>query len=178
MLINKTISKETVFDLQKLVSEFKVDATFDGTNVIVKNVPAFISKSFYQIQNLDKPDKLDFSYNFPPKGPIEPDFVCPYCGMSGPSFHTENCRRPFNESLILEKVSSRFPGAAEGSRYEMIVKKSGQKKIVSKRARSQTFPDLVELVYENENKQQIKLTIKMNNKFLDKHQNILTYIQT
>ena len=162
MLINKTISKETVFDLQKLVSEFKVDATFDGTNVVVKNVPAFISKSFYQIQNLDKPDKLDFSYNFPPKGPIEPDFVCPYCGTSGPSFHTENCRRPFNESLILEKVSSRFPGAAEGSRYEMIVKKSGQKKIVSKRARSQTFPDLVELVYENENKQQTIIRISRN----------------
>ena len=162
MLINKTTSKESVFDLQKLVTDFKVDATFDGNGVVVKNVPAFISKSFYQIQNLDKPDKLDFSYNFPPKGPIEPDFVCPYCGNSGPRFHTENCRRPFNESLILEKTSSRFPGAAEGARYEMIVKKSGQKKIVSKRARSQTFPDLVEVVYENENQQQTIIRISRN----------------
>jgi len=162
MLINKSTSKETVFDLQKLVTQFKVDSTFNGTTIVVKNVPAFISKSFYQIQNLDKPDKLDFSYNFPPKGPIEPDFICPYCGKSGPSFHSENCRRPFNESLILEKPSSRFPGAVEGSRYEMIVKKSGQKKIVSKRARSQTFPDLVELVYENENKQQTIIRISRN----------------
>jgi hypothetical protein len=162
MLINKTTSKETVFDLQKLVTEFKVDATFDGNGVVVKNVPAFVSKSFYQIQNLDKPDKLDFSYNFPPKGPIEPDFVCPYCGRSGPSFHTENCRRPFNESLILEKPSSRFPGATEGARYEMIVKKSGQKKIVSKRARSQTFPDLVELVFQNKNEQQAIVRISRN----------------
>ncbi len=162
MLINKSTDSQTVFDLQKLVTEFKVDATFNGKEIVVKNLPAFISKSFYQIQNFDKPNKLDFSYNFPPRGPIEPDFVCPYCGRSGPNFHTENCRRPFNESLILEAPTSRFPGAEEGALYEMIVKKSGQKKVVSKRARSQTFPDLIELVYENKKNQQTIIRISRN----------------
>ena len=150
IILNKNNDKQTVLNLEKLVTEFKLDIKLEDNIPHKTNASAFISKSFYQIQNLDKPDKTDFSYNYPPKGPIETNFICLYCKKEGPNYHKENCRRPFNSSLVLSRETSRFPGAEEGTEYELIVKKSGQKKIVSKRARSETFTDNVEIYYENE----------------------------
>ena len=150
IILNKNNDKQTVLNLEKLVTEFKLDIKLEDNIPHKTNASAFISKSFYQIQNLDKPDKTDFSYNYPPKGPIETNFICLYCKKEGPNYHKENCRRPFNSSLVLSRETTRFPGAEEGTEYELIVKKSGQKKIVSKRARSETFTDNVEIYYENE----------------------------
>jgi hypothetical protein len=45
----------------------------------VNNFKTFTQVSNVQIQNLDKPNKSDFSYCYPPNGPIEPDFVCLFC---------------------------------------------------------------------------------------------------
>ena len=110
MLINRDKSnKSTVLNLERLVLDFKLD--INKSNYDITSVPAFISKSYYEIQNLDKPDKQGFSYNFPPKGPIPIDFICLYCKNKGPDYHKDTCKRPFNTSLILEKKSSRFKGA-------------------------------------------------------------------
>ena len=113
MLLNKDKkNKTTVLDLKRLVEQFKLDIKLKEKDVYeLENTPAFVSKSYYEIQNLDKADKKDFSYNFPPKGPIPVDFICLYCKNKGPSYHKESCKRPFNSSLILEKVTSRYPGA-------------------------------------------------------------------
>ena len=163
MLINQDKkNKTTVLHLEKLVTNFKLDITLKNNVSEIKSIPAFISKSYYQIQNLDKPDKSDFSYNYPPKGPIESNFMCQYCEKEGPSYHTESCRRPFNTSLILINETSKYPGAEVGTSYDLLVKKSGQKKIVSKRARSQMFTDNVEIFYQNENEQQTVIRISRN----------------
>jgi hypothetical protein len=161
MILNKK-GKESVLNLEKLVTNFKLDIKVHGNSVEKLHVPAFISKSYYQIQNLNKPNKLDFSYNYPPKGPIEKDFTCLYCEREGPNYHKESCNRPFNSSLVLYRETNKYPGAEIGTRYELIVKKSGQKKIVSKRARSETFTDNVEIFYENENEQQTVIRVSRN----------------
>jgi len=163
MLINKkSKTKDDILNLEKLVTNFQLDITLKDNVPELKSVPAFISKSYYQIQNLNRADKSDFSYNYPPKGPIEPGFMCVYCEREGPNYHKESCRRPFNSSLVLSRVSDRFKGAEEGTRYDLLVKKSGQKKIVSKRARSQTFTDNVEILYENEMGQHTTVRISRN----------------
>ena len=163
MLINRDKkNKSTVLNLERLVLGFKLDIKPKNGGYELDKVPAFISKSYYEIQNLDKPDKQGFSYNFPPKGPIPIDFICLYCKNKGPDYHKETCKRPFNSSLILENTSSRFPGAEEGTQYSLIVKKSGQKKVVSKRPRSETFTDNVEIIYENELGQQTTIRISRN----------------
>ena len=162
MLINKSKNKESVFNLEQLVTNFSLDISITDNVVNIDKLPAFISKSYYQIQNFNKPDKLDFSYNYPPKGPIQSDFICPYCERKGPNYHKESCRRPFNSSLVLDHTTTRYPGAEPGTQYSLLVKKSGQKKIVSKRARSQTFTDNVEIFYENENEQQSVIRVSRN----------------
>ena len=129
-------SKITILNLEKLVNDFPL------TQVL----PGFISKSYFQVQKDET--KVDFSYSFPPKGPIEPGFTCMYCEQNGPNYHTINCYRPFNSSLVLSEEIPRFPGAVEGTSYDLIVKKRGQKKVASKRARSKIFTDNLELIYE------------------------------
>ena len=72
-------SKITILNLEKLVNDFPL------TQVL----PGFISKSYFQVQKDET--KVDFSYSFPPKGPIEPGFTCMYCEQNGPNYHTINC---------------------------------------------------------------------------------------
>ena len=164
MLLNKDKkNKETVLNLEKLVTVFSLDISDRGGGVYEPTkLPGFVSKSFYQTQNLDKPDKHHFSYNFPPKGPIPPDFMCLFCQYSGPKYHKETCRRPFDSSLVLEKTTTRFPGAERGTQYNLIVKKSGQKKIISKRPRSETFTDNVEIIYQYPEGQRATIRISRN----------------
>jgi hypothetical protein len=138
-------SKSTILNLEKLVTDFPLDITLDDNKITHNIIPGFISKSYYQVQT-DK--KGGFNYSFPPKGPIETNFTCMYCEQNGPDYHKTECFRPFNSSLILSEETARFPGAVEGTSYSLIVKKSGQKKVASKRARSQIFTDNIELFYE------------------------------
>jgi hypothetical protein len=148
ILLNKNVKKGNVkLNLEELVKNFSLDIKWENNSVIHTSEPAFVSKSYFQVQNLEN-KKDEFSYSFPPKGPIESGFTCIYCEKSGPEYHKESCSRPFTSSLVLSKETPRFPGAVEGTSYSLIVKKSGQKKIASKRARSQVFTDNIELVYE------------------------------
>ena len=153
-------SKISVLNLEKLVKDFSLDITLDNNEVIHNVVPGFISKSLYQVQN-DK-SKVNFSYTFPPKGPIEPGFSCIYCEKNGPDYHKINCHRPFNSSLILSEENTRFPGAAEGTSYDLIIKKRGQKKIASKRTRSEVFTDNLELFYEYSDETKCVIRISKN----------------
>jgi hypothetical protein len=95
-------------------------------------------------------------------GPIEVDFKCPFCERTGPSFHETNCTRPFESSLVLARETSRFKGATVGTPYKLLVKKSGQQKIISKRVRSEKFTDNVEIKYENEYQRQAVIRISRN----------------
>ena len=164
MLLNKDKkNKETALNLEKLVTVFSLDIKERGNGEYEPTkLPGFVSKSFYQTQNLDKPDKHHFSYNFPPKGPIPQDFMCLFCQNSGPKYHKETCRRPFDSSLVLEKTTKRFPGAESGTQYSLIVKKSGQKKVISKRPRSETFTDNVEIIYQYPEGQRATIRISRN----------------
>jgi hypothetical protein len=162
-LLNKNVKKENVklLNLEDLVKNFSLDIKLENNKIIHTAEPGFVSKSYYQVQNLEQ-KKDEFSYSFPPKGPIETGFTCMYCEKSGPDYHKESCSRPFTSSLVLSKETPRFPGAVEGTSYSLIVKKSGQKKIASKRARSQIFTDNIELVYEYEDETRCIIRISKN----------------
>jgi hypothetical protein len=162
MLINKNSKKGKIsLTLEDLVKNFSLDIKWENNKVIHTAEPGFVSKSYYQVQNLEQ-KKDEFSYSFPPKGPIETGFTCVYCEKNGPNFHKESCSRPFTSSLVLSKETPRFPGAVEGTSYSLIVKKSGQKKIASKRARSQIFTDNIELVYEYDDESRCIIRISKN----------------
>jgi hypothetical protein len=103
-----TKSDYSVLNLENLVNEFQLDTSF-------------ISKSYYQ-------SDPEFSYNEPPKGPIDLNFECIYCKKEGPNNHLRNCKRPFNSSLYLTKDFNNFE---EGTPYNLVVTKRGQKKVVS-----------------------------------------------
>ena len=162
MIINKnTKQKNIVLNLEELVKNFPLDIKLDNNTVTRTKVPGFISKSYYQVQKLSE-KKDEFSYSYPPKGPIETGFTCIYCEKNGPNYHSENCHRPFTSSLVLSKETIRFPGATEGTSYSLIVKKSGQKKVASKRTRSQVFTDNLELFYEYTNESKCVIRISKN----------------
>ena len=165
MLINKNfLGKEApnVLNMEKLVIDFPLDITWNNGVITKTTVPGFISKSLHQIQNLNKNNKEEVNYKYPPNGPIETDFTCIYCEKNGPDYHKINCKRPFNSSLVLTKTSSRFPGAEKNTSYDLIVKKSGQKKVASKRARNEIFADNIELFYQYSDETKCIIRISKN----------------
>lgn len=143
-------SKYNFLNLEKLSEQFTLDITLDSQNnpgYINKPAgpPAFVSKSYYQ-------SKPEFVLNYPPKGPIEQNFVCVYCEQTGPEYHLSNCKRPFDSSLVLTSAGeSKYPGKTEGTSYKLIVKKKGQRKVVSESIKSEIFSDNLELMYVNPN---------------------------
>ena len=97
----KNVKSEYSFlNLEKLVYEFPLNGSF-------------ISKSYYQ-------SDPEFSYNEPPKGPIENHFECIYCRQSGPESHLKNCKRPLNSSLYLFEDYKDYP---EGTPYSIVITK-------------------------------------------------------
>jgi len=168
MLVNnidnlKTKNVKSTFNyinLEKLVENFELDITFsesEGTFYTKKSPrPAFISKKYYQ-------SNPELGYNYPPKGPIDKFFVCTYCKQVGPQYHSENCLRPFNSSLVLtEQGSLKYPGRPSGTSYILIVKKPGQKKVITKSIKSEKFSDNVEIIYENEDLSKCTIRISRN----------------
>ena len=136
----KNVKSEYSFlNLEKLVYEFPLNNSF-------------ISKSYYQ-------SDPEFSYNEPPKGPIENHFECIYCRQSGPDNHLKNCRRPLNSSLYLFED---FKGYQEGTPYNIVINKRGQKKVVSKSMKSDKFLDSVEIIYSDVNKRETVVRIAKN----------------
>ena len=136
-------SNYSFLNLEKLVNEFSLDNSF-------------ISKSYYQ-------SEPEFSYNEPPKGPIELFFECIYCGQVGPDNHLNNCKRPFNSSLYLTAEGTRkYTSYEEGTPYVMAVSKRGQKKVISTSIKSDKFQDSVEIIYSDVNKRETVIRIAKN----------------
>lgn len=144
-LLNTTIrekhtkSKYSFLNLEKLSHNFPITQSPD-----VHQEHGFIGISYYQ-------NKPEFSYNNPPKGPIPEYFECINCESVGPHFHTSDCRRPFESSLVLTAQGAQFYKKKEGTSYKLIVKKRGQAKVISDSIKNQKFTDNVELLYRNKN---------------------------
>ena len=134
-----TKSEYSFLNLENLVNEFQLDTSF-------------ISKSYYQ-------SDPEFSYNEPAKGPIDLNFECIYCKKEGPNNHLRNCKRPFNSSLYLTKEFNNFE---EGTPYNLVVTKRGQKKVVSTSIKSDIFLDSVEIIYSDVNKRECVIRIAKN----------------
>jgi hypothetical protein len=138
----KVKSEYNYIDLQKLSENFKLDMDYSPPEYHpYGELPGFIGKSYYQ-------SKPEIGYNFPPKGPIEPYFICTYCKNTGPNFHKVNCKRPFTSSLVLTQEGSGKYSKPFGTSYLLVVKKKGQKKIVTSSIKSERFTDNVEVVYQ------------------------------
>ena len=152
-------SKYNFLNLEQLSERFNLDITLDDENNPgyindPPGPPAFVSKSYYQ-------SKPEFVLNYPPKGPIEPGFVCVYCEQT--KFHLSNCKRPFDSSLVLTSDGeSKYSGKTEGTSYKLIVKKKGQRKVVSESIKSEIFSDNLELMYKNPNLAMTTIRIAKN----------------
>ena len=157
----KSVKSEYSFlNISKLTEKFPLDISLDSENIpgyINKSPgpPAFISKSYYQ-------STPEFSYNYPPKGPIELFFQCVFCEKTGPKYHEITCKRPFDSSLILTKEGGEKYDYSEGSSYKLVVKKRGQRKVASSSIKSEIFSDNLELIYENKNKNLTALRVAKN----------------
>lgn len=154
---SKKRSNYNYIDLEKLVNAFKLDFEYETPDYIpYGNRPGFISKSFYQTNP-------DLGYNYPPKGPIDKYFKCTYCKKIGPDFHGITCKRPFESSLVLtEEGAERYPGINKGTNYLIIIKKTGQKKIITSSLKSEKFSDSVELIYETRDFKKIRVLVSRN----------------
>ena len=151
--------KRNVFHLKKFVENFKLDVEVDADCIpgYTKDPPqpAFISKSL----NESKPE---FVYNYPPIGPIPNYFECIICEAVGPDCHEVNCSKPFESSLYLTTRGASKLNKQEGTSYKLIVKKRGQKKVLSTNAKSGSFGNNVILTYENENKTHTVIKVGKN----------------
>jgi len=148
----------TSLELKNLVENFKLDIDIDkeGNPGYTKTptLPAFISKSYDQT-------KPEFVYNYPPLS-IPKYFECVICEEVGPHSHDINCTKPFESSLYLTDEGSVKFNKPVGTSYKIIVKKRGQKKVVSLNAKSQRYPNSLILKYENENKSFTNIQLSKN----------------
>jgi hypothetical protein len=135
-------SQYNFINLKSLVQNFKLDTHF-------------ISKSYYQ-------SIPEYSFNDPPKGPIPNYFECVHCEQQGPESHLKECSKPFESSLYLTEQGEEKYNKTAGTSYKLIVKKRGQKKIISTSVKNQRFSDNVELIYENDNKTSTIIKIGKN----------------
>ena len=138
----KTKSDYNYINLNELVKNFKLDMDYQPPEYTpYGTLPGFVAKSYYQ-------SKPETGYNWPPKGPIDNYFVCLYCKKKGPDHHSIDCKRPFDSSLVLtQEGTEHYPGRSRGTSYFLIVKKPGQKKVVTKSIKSEKFTDNIEFVY-------------------------------
>ena len=157
----KSVKSEYSFlNVSKLAENFPLDITLDSENIPgytnkPPGPPAFISKSYYQ-------STPEFAYNYPPKGPIETYFQCVFCEKTGPNYHTVTCKRPFESSLILTQEGESKFNYTEGTSYKLVVKKRGQRKVVSGSIKSEIFADNLEILFENQNKALTTIRIAKN----------------
>jgi len=146
--IDDTTKKKSSFNyinLEKLALAFPLDFDYSPPNwEPYGSHPGFLSKSYYQ-------SNPELGYNYPPKGPIGDHFICTYCKKVGSEYHSVNCKRPFESSLVLtEDGIIHFPGRLKGTSYLLISKKPGQKKIITESIKSEKFTDSVEIIYESD----------------------------
>ena len=152
----KNKSEFNYINLQDLARNFKLDLEYSPPDWSpYGNLPGFISKSYYQ-------SSPESGYNYPPKGPIDPFFICTYCKKVGPEHHSVECKRPFDSSLVLKDETDKYPGKSRGTSHIMIIKKPGQKKVISSSLKSERFTDNVEVVYESKDFQKTVVRISRN----------------
>ena len=153
------ILNSTPLNLKNLVENFQLDIEIDAEGIpgYTKSppLPAFLSKSYDQT-------KPEFVYNYPPIGPIPKFFECIICEQEGPHYHDINCTKPFESSLYLTESGVEKYSKPAGTSYKLVVKKRGQKKVVSLNAKSLRYPNSVILKYENENKTYTNIQISKN----------------
>jgi hypothetical protein len=144
-------------DREKLVNNFNLDLTFEPPDwAPYGNLPGFVEKSYYQ-------SSPEIGYCYPPKGPIEKYFVCTYCKKRGPDFHTVNCKRPLESSLVLtQEGTEKYPGRKVGTNFVLIIKKPGQKKVISESLKSELFYDSVQLIYKYADQKKCTIRISRN----------------
>ena len=142
---NKKKSTLNFLNLENLARNFPLDMKYnsDKWDEPYGALPGFVSKSYYK-------STPESGYNYPPHGPIDKGFVCTYCDQEGPNYHSVECKRPFNTSLVLSPEGTRlYPGRTEYTSYMLVVKKSGQQKVHKESVKSEKFSDNVELHYKN-----------------------------
>lgn len=139
---NNKKSQYSFLNLKNLVENFKLDNSF-------------VSKSYYQ--NIP-----EYAFNDPPKGPIPEHFECIHCEQEGPDDHLKTCIKPFESSLYLTDSGESKYKRPSGTSYRLIVKKRGQKKVVSTNVKNQRFSDNVEIFYKNENETSTIIKIGKN----------------
>jgi hypothetical protein len=154
----KNKSEFNYINLSKLATNFELDFKYEAPEWLpYGSAPGFLSKSYFK----SPPDEAGYCY--PPNGPIEKYFECTYCSKGGPGFHSVNCQRPFNTSLVLsDEGAEKYPGKEAGTSYLLIVKKSGQTKFVSESIKSEIFYDSVQLIYQNEDFTKCTIRISRN----------------
>ena len=141
---------------EKLALNFKLDFTYEDDGGMYGDYPGFVSKSYFQ-------SSPEIGYCYPPKGPIEKYFVCTYCKREGPKNHTESCRRPLDSSLVLtQEGTEKYTGRRKGTSYLLIVKKAGQKKVITDSLKSELFYDSVQLIYMYPDKKKCTIRISRN----------------
>jgi len=152
----KSKTEYNYINLSTLVDNFKLDFDYEPPEYIpYGNRPGFISKSYYQ-------SNPETGYNFPPLA-IDRYFRCTFCRQTGPGFHLVECKRPFDSSLTLTEEGTKFyPGRERGTSYLLIVKKRGQKKVVTKNIKSEKFTDNLKLIYENADSSKCTIRIARN----------------
>jgi len=182
----KIKSEYTFLDLKTLVNGLKLDTSFNhleipesstsgiskceinGVTINPDQTIGFISKKYYSD---------DYSYSYPPIGPIPSCFKCNICSQIGPNYHTINCSEPFEESLyltargaelLLEK-QKKFPkeysfleNIESNIPYTDIVRKRGQKKIHTKSVKGHKFQNNIELRYQDNLLKQCIIRISKN----------------
>jgi hypothetical protein len=155
--IKKKKSEYNYINLNDLVKNFPLDMEYNQPDWNpYGTLPGFVSKSYYQ-------SLPETGYNLPPKGPIDPFFVCTYCKKSGPEFHSVECKRPFDSSLVLtQEGTNKYPGRVRGTSHILIVKKPGQKKVITSSLKNERFTDNVELIYENKDFSKTVIRISRN----------------
>jgi hypothetical protein len=139
---NNKKSQFNFLNLKTLVERFRLDSSF-------------VSKSYYQ--NIP-----EYAYNDPPKGPIPEHFECIHCEQQGPNYHLKDCLKPFESSLYLTQSGESRYKRPVGTSYKLIVKKRGQKKVVSTSVKNQRFSDNVEILYQNDNETHTIIRIGKN----------------
>ena len=86
-----------------------------------------------------------------------------FCHQVGPDNHLSKCTRPFTSSLYLTRQgTTEYPSHEEGTPYNLVVRKRGQKKVISKSTKTDKFQDSLEIIYSDVNSKESVIRIARN----------------
>ena len=178
----KIKSEYSFLDLQKLVLNFKLDipnfVELENPKVDQCELGTIEQKEYTSTGFISKKYfSGEFTYSYPPIGPIPKCFKCSVCKNIGPQHHTINCSDPFDYSLYLTSVGSeilkekkiKYPveyafleSYEPNTAYTELVRKRGQKKVHKKSVKTRKFENNVELRYQDSSLKQCIIRISKN----------------